>query len=47
MDEVESMWIEMVVFRIDLMNSWMDRGNSDSCEVVGIVLLAQEIVEEI
>ena len=24
MDEVESMWMEMVVFRIDLIKSWTD-----------------------
>ena len=29
MDEVESMWMEMVVFRIDLMNSWMFRDMQD------------------
>ena len=46
MDEVESMWMEMVVFRIDLMNSWMDRDSADRYEVDGIILLGHEISEE-
>ena len=43
MDEVESMWMEMVVFRIDLMKSWMDRDNSDKCEVDGIIIEVHEV----
>ena len=38
MDEVGSMWMEMVVFRIDLMNSWTDLDRYDGCEVDGIRL---------
>ena len=45
MVEVESMWMEMVVFRIDLMNNWIDRYGSDRCEVDGSILLVQEISE--
>ena len=46
MDEVESMWMEMVVFRIDLMNSWSDRHGSDSREVDGARLQAHGAMEE-
>ena len=46
MDEVESMWMEMVVFRIDLMNSWMDVQCSDRCAVDGIGMLAHDVLEE-
>ena len=46
MDEVESMWMEMVVFRIDLMNNWTDRHGSDKCEVNGAILLENERTEE-
>ena len=45
-DEVESMWMEMVVSRIDLMNNWVDRGSSDRCEAISVRLLAHEISEE-
>ena len=45
MDEVESMWMEMVVLRIDLMNSWMDRHGFSSCDVDGIILLAHDAKE--
>ena len=38
MDEFESMWMEMVVFRIDLMNNWVDRDGSSKCEVDGVRL---------
>ena len=44
MDEVESMWMEMVVFRIDLMSCWMYRHCSDKCEVDGIFLLAHDVL---
>ena len=35
MDEVESMWKEMVVFRIDLMNNWIGLryGSLNPCEI--------------
>ena len=46
MDEVESMWMEMVAFRIDLMNNWTDRHGSDKFDVEGIILLAQEALQE-
>ena len=46
MDDVVSKWMEMVVFRIDLMNNWMDRDGSDRCEVNGTILLAHEAYEE-
>ena len=46
MDEVESMWVEMVVFRIDLMNSWTDRRSFDGYGVDGIRLLTHEALEE-
>ena len=36
----------MVVFRIDLMNSWIDRLGSDRCDVDGVILLVGEITEE-
>ena len=42
MDEVESMWMGMVVFRIDLMNNWIDRGCSDRGDVNGIISLTQD-----
>ena len=45
MDEVKSMWMEMVVFRIDLMNKWMGWNGSDICEVDGAILLEQEALE--
>ena len=41
MDEVESMWMEMVVFRTDLMNNWTDR-DSDRCDVDVSTLLVRE-----
>ena len=44
MDEVESMWMEMVVLRIDLMNNWIDCG-SDGCEVDVSTILVQEALE--
>ena len=46
MDEVESMWMEVVVFRIDLMNNWTNRYGSDRGEVDGLILLAQEELED-
>ena len=46
MDEVDSMWMDMVVFRIDLMNNWMYRHGSDRYEMDGITLLAYEAAEE-
>ena len=45
MDEVESMWMEVVVFRIDLMNNWIDRGGSDRYEVDDMIILAHEASE--
>ena len=42
MDEVESIWMEMVVFEIDLMNNWIDRHGFDRHEADGNGLLAQE-----
>ena len=47
MDEVELIWMEMVVFRIDLMNSWTDRHGSDRCEVDSIGLMAHEAPEDV
>ena len=42
MDEVESMWMEVVVFETDLMNNWMDVHCSERHEVDGNRLLAHE-----
>ena len=46
MDEFESMWMEVVVFRIDLMNNCVDRYGWDRCEVDGVRLLAHNVLEE-
>ena len=45
MDEVESMWMEMVVFRIDLMNNWTDLHWYDRCEVNDIGIQTHEAYE--
>ena len=45
MEEVEAMWMEMVVFEIDLTNNWMDRHGFDRCEVVDIRLQTQDVLE--
>ena len=45
-DEVESMWMEVVMFRIDLMKSWMNRHGFVKFDVDGIRLLAQYALEE-
>ena len=45
MDEVEEMWMEMVVLRIDLMNSWCDLHRSDRCEVDDIGIQTHEALE--
>ena len=37
--------LEMVVFRIDLMKSWMDRHGFDRWEVDGNILLVHEAAE--
>ena len=42
MDEVGSMWMEMVVFRIDLMNSWIGWHGCNRCDVDGIELPAYD-----
>ena len=42
MDEVEAMWMEMVVFRIDLMNNWTERHGLDRYDVDDITLLTHE-----
>ena len=44
MDEAESMWMVMVVFRIDLMTHLIDCG-SDERQVTGIILLTQEALK--
>ena len=46
MDEFESMWMEMVVFRIDLMNSLVDRHCFDKCEVDGVIILERDASED-
>ena len=46
MDEVESMWMEMVVLEIDLMNIWIDVYGFDICEADDIMLLAYESCKE-
>ena len=46
MDEIESIWMDMVVFRIDLMNNWIVRHRSNRYEVDGIGLQAQEAPRE-
>ena len=45
MDEVESMWMEMVVFRIDLTNNWMDVHGFDRADD-DIILLARNALED-
>ena len=42
MDETESMWVEVVVFRIDLTNNWMDVHGFDRAEVDGIEILVHD-----
>ena len=46
MDEVESMWMDMVVFRIDLTNNWINRHGSDRHEVDDIILLVNDASKE-
>ena len=46
MDDVDSMRMEMVVFRIDLMNNWTDRHGVDRYKVDEIILLVYEAPKE-
>ena len=46
MDEFESMWMEVVVSPIDLMNNWIDWHGYDRCDVDGIRLLEHEAPKE-
>ena len=46
MEEVESMWMEMVVFRIDMMNNWTDRHGGDRCEDNGDKSQTHEATDE-
>ena len=46
MDEVESMWMEAVVSRIDLMNNWTDVHGLDRYDVDGIEILAHDTTVE-